>query len=83
MEKRNQPNAPPSQHPHYGWSNDSLPRAVMDGTGGGAIRRSPDPTRIAPMEGAVLYQKRIDNSTVRYRHDPHDRAALRCRRSAS
>lgn len=77
MEKPNQPNAPLSQHQHYGWSNDSVPRAVMDSSGGGAIRRRPDPSRIAPMEGAVLYQKRIDNSTVRYRHDPHDRAALR------
>lgn len=30
-----------------------------------------------PMEGAVMYHKLIDNSSVRYRHDPSDRYALR------
>ena len=78
MEKTTEPNAPLPQYAQYGWSNASLPQAVLGtATGGGASRRSPTPGQVAPMEGAVLYQKKIDNSAVRYRHDPRDRAALR------
>ena len=78
MEKENRPNAPPQEQTRYGWSTSSLPQQVLrNGPSGGAIPRSPDPARFAPMEGALLYQKRIDNSGVCYRHDPRDRDAMR------
>lgn len=78
MEKSNRTNAPlPAQSP-YGWSTDSIPGAVFSNArGGGAPRRRPSSTRHRPIESTLLYQKKIDNSSVRYRHDPRDRAALR------
>lgn len=78
MEKENRPNAPSLDQAQYGWSTSSLPQQVLrNDTSGGAVPRHPPSTRFAPMEGAVLYQKRIDNSGVRYRHDPRDRDAMR------
>ena len=78
MEKTNRLNAPLPKQAQYGWSTASLPQQVLrDVPRGGAIPQSPDPAPFAPMEGAVLYQKRIDNSGVRYRHDPRDRDAMR------
>lgn len=76
MEKTTEPNAPLSWHPRHGWSNASsasvqLGRAAVSGAD------SPDRAPAIPMEGAVLYHKSIDNSSVRYRHDPRDRDALR------
>ena len=78
MEKENRPNAPLPEQTQYGWSTSSLPQQVLrHDPSGGAVPRHPPSARFAPMEGAVLYQKRIDNSGVRYRHDPRDRDSLR------
>ena len=78
MEKENRPNAPLPEPGQYGWSKSSLPQQVLrNRPSGGAIPRHPPSTRAASMEGAVLYQKRTDNSGVRYRHDPRDRDAMR------
>ncbi len=76
MEKKTERNAPLPRLPGYGWSNASNPSAVP----ARAPADGADPSESAfamPMEGAVLCQKQIDNSGVRYRHDPRDRYALR------
>ena len=79
MEKRTEPNAPLPRLPRYGWSQAPTPGEMPGaaGTGGGAEPSASSGTRAMPMEGAVLYQKAIDNSDVTYRHDPGDRDALR------
>ncbi len=76
MEKNTEPNAPLRRHPGHGWSNASTPPAVPRDAAAGGADPLPAPAAM-PMEGAVLYQKSIDNSSLRYRHDPRDRDALR------
>lgn len=81
MEKTNKPNAPPPRQSQYGWRRDEMPERVLgnnaSGGAGGTVPQGP--VRLASMglEGAVLVQKTIDNSSVEYQHDPRDRDALR------
>ena len=80
MEKTTRPNAPLQRPPQYGWqhgapSQRDLGKAVRSGAGGTNPKRA-QPTSLG-MEVAVVYQKRIDNSDVHYRHDPRDRDSLR------
>ncbi len=78
MEKKTEPNAPLPRHPQYGWSDASMSHAVLSpAIGSGADASSEGARRAVPLEGAVLYQKEIDNSRVSYRHDPADRDELR------
>ena len=77
MEKNTEPNAPLPRQPQYGWTDVSMPDYTRDDSEGSGAELSPARVRSMPMEGAVLYQKAIDNSSVRYRHDPRDRYALR------
>ena len=80
MEKKKGPNAPLSKAPRYGWSPGAMPELVLGKAGGsGAGGGGPQPVPPGPVgiEGTILYQKAIDNSTVQYRHDPGDRDALR------
>lgn len=78
MEKKSAPNAPRLRHPMSGRSNVSgLPRVPGQAAAGGARRERSSSAPSIPMEGAFLYHKTIDNSSVSYRHDPTDRDALR------
>lgn len=77
MEKRTEPNAPLPWRPHLGWGKNPNPvrhggPPVASGAQLPSVAR-----RSVPMEGVVLYRKAIDNSSVKYRHDPTDRYALR------
>ncbi len=76
MEKKTEPNAPLPRQPQYGWSNASMPRQVLGHAAGSGAGGPPEKVRSMPMEGAVLYQKAIDNTSVSYRHDPRDRYVL-------
>ncbi len=77
MEKnKTEQNAPLPRFPGYGWSNASTPSAVPGPTTASGADCPPLAVSM-PMEGAVMYQKVIDNSSVRYRHDPRDRYSLR------
>ena len=53
----------------------ATPRASVLAPGGISPRTAP-PKPGMSMEGAVLYRKAIDNSGVRYKHDPQDRHLL-------
>ena len=80
MEKTTRPNAPLQRPLQYGWhsgppSPSSLGEAVRSGAGG-TPQEQAQPTSLG-MEVAVVYQKRIDNSDVQFRHDPRDRDSLR------
>ncbi len=80
MEKTTKPNAPLPGPPQHGWRHGPTPERVLGkAVGSGAGGTSPKPAQPTSlgMEGAVLYQKTIDNSAVNYRHDPRDRDALR------
>lgn len=78
MEKTSALNAPLPRHTRSSRGNGPLPalrrgRAAGSGARGGQSASG----TFVPMEGAVLYQKAIDNSGVRYRHDPRDRDVWR------
>ncbi len=78
MEKKSAPNAPRLRHPKSGRSDVSGPLKVPGQAAvSGARRGSSTPAPTMPMEGAFLYHKTIDNSSLSYRHDPGDRDALR------
>lgn len=79
MEKQQEQGAPLARPPLYGWSRVSMPQPVpsaRSASGAAAGGTSAAGNRPA-MEGTVLYQKVIDNSTVHYRYDPRDREVLR------
>ena len=77
MEKKTEPKAPLPRRPQYGWTNASVPHDARGHAEGSGAGPSPARAHSMPMEGAVLYQKAIDNSSVSYRHDPRDRYVLR------
>lgn len=77
MENRTEPNAPLPWLPQYGWTTASMRDNARGRAAGSGAGRSPAKAQSIPMEGAVLYQKAIDNSSVSYRHDPRDRYVLR------
>lgn len=83
MEKKTEPNAPLPWQPQVGWGGAPPPtptenRSLAMASG---AELPPAARRSIPMEGAVLYRKSIDNSSVKYRHDPTDRHALRAQLS--
>ncbi|MCY4188441.1 MAG: hypothetical protein OXD30_08155 [Bryobacterales bacterium] len=71
MEKGLTKQVPLGRQSHLGRRGALAERAPAGpgGTAESAAARS----QSAPSMGAPLYQKRIDNSGVRYRHDPRDR----------
>lgn len=80
MEKTTRANAPLSRQPRYGWRHGTIPERVLGkavGSGAGGRPAQPAQYTSLGMEGTVLFQKTIDNSSVNYRHDPRDRDALR------
>ncbi len=77
MEKKTEPNAPLPRQPLYGWTNASTPGNARGQAVGSGAAGSRAKVQSMPMEGAVLYQKAIDNSSLSYRHDPRDRYVLR------
>lgn len=78
MEQKSALNTSPEpQQARAGWSEAPSPPPQLAPAGPGGVRgfaASAAPS--LTMEGAVLYQKKIDNSDVSYRHDPRDRDEL-------
>ena len=79
MEKEKRLNASLPSRPRYGRSEGVTPREFPGHAGGSGAGSEAEPRRVFArgMEGAVLYQKSIDNSAVTYWHDPSDRDSLR------
>ena len=78
MERELTQKAPPARQSHQGWSEGASGHSSSSlAAPGGAARHVAGLAPSMPIEGAVLYKKTIDNSGVRYRHDPKDRDALR------
>lgn len=80
MEKTTRPTAPLPGQPQPGCLPGELPvRNPGEVSGGGAGGTLAKPAQLTSFgtEGALLYQKRIDNSAVHYRYDPRDRDFLR------
>lgn len=80
MEKKREASAPLPKATRYGWSPGTMPERMLgkaNGSGAGGGLPLPVPPGPIGIEGTMLYQKSIDNSTVHYKHDPSDRDALR------
>ena len=78
MEKVLTKKAPPGRKSHHGRRGAPKERATPSRTAPGGVTR-PVAAQAQSMSigGAPLYQKHIDNSGIRYRHDPRDREVWR------
>ena len=59
--------------PLGGHGTSAVQAAHRQATPGGAAGPVAGQAQSMSIDGALLYQKRIDNSGIRYRHDPRDR----------
>ncbi len=78
MEKVLTKKAPPGRQSHHGRRAAPKERATPSpSVPGGATPPAAAQAQSMSIGGAPLYQKRIDNSGIRYRHDPRDREVWR------
>ncbi len=78
MEKVLTKKAPPGRQSHHGRRGVSKQRATPSQSApGGVTRPVADQSQSMSIGGVPLYPKRIDNSGIRYRHDPRDREVWR------
>ena len=78
MEKVLTKKAPPGRQSHHGRRGVPSEQATpSQPEPGGVARPVADSAQSMSIAGAPLYQKQIDNSGVRYRHDPRDREVWR------